>query len=648
MPFDWFNEILKEIKSYGGKIDHLEHSVLYERRKFREVFERNIVLEKEITERTEELGQANKGLLTLKHIWSTMNSSEPLSEVLSTIVNGLSTNLGYIQCFILQIDGNIDSPALKIKASTENKFSSKIQDILQEALHTYSIPLNTSENIIVQSIKNRNIRFIKSFSQLLYGSKPGIEGEKSAQLDSLLGNRSIAILPIIVQEKPFGSLVVISFRNEVSDIEKNFLSLFAGQVELAVTIAGLFEQIREQAITDGMTGLFNRRYFEQSLASEADRSLRLKQPFTLISLDLDYLKQINDNYGHSAGDAAICHIGKVLRQNARSIDIPARIGGEEFNVILPGIDMEGGMIAAERLRAAIEAENLEGIGTVTASIGVGTFLKHTNSLTELTELVDQAMYRAKRNGRNQVQLVTQKEEMGWQQLALETFMDILTKQHIPIDPAVVKDITRQFKTPPTNEAGLSDFLYYISDSLVKTYDSVFQRGNTREKVELVSLIAEEAGLSKAEIDKLKIATLIYDVGIIMMPENILLKPGPLTKEERAKMLEHPIIAAREILKPIKSANPIIPLVEHHHEHWDGSGYPANLLGNDIPVGSRIILIVDAYFAMISDRPYRKALSKEEAVKTLKKGANNEWDGKLVDIFVKIIQKQKESVNKEPA
>ena len=639
----WFNYIVEKMNVYKNRLGEVELHVVDQRRNFREVFERNAILEREISERVQELHQANKSLITLKHIWSTMNSSEPLAEVLSTIVDGLSENIGYLYCLMFQVYEYEGEAKLKLRAMSDNDLSSRFKDLINDSIYSYSIGMNQKENILVQSIKSNKIINIKKFRRIFTGSDPEINDKNLEEIDVLLGNRSISILPIMVQERPFGCMAVISIRNEITSTEENFLSLFAGQVELAITIAGLFEQLRDQAITDSLTGLYNRRYFDQCLSSEVDRSLRLKQPFTLITLDLDHLKRINDEYGHSAGDAAIRYIGTILKQNARSVDIPARFGGEEFAVILPGIDVEGGLIAAERIKTAIESHPVEGVGTVTASIGVATFLKHTQSIGELLELVDQAMYRAKRNGRNQVCLAVKLDEVRWQQLALESFIDILAKHKIPVEADIAKELTEKLKAASLNEKSLPNLLYYITDSLIQTYQPFYHKRDSEEKISMIDKIAKEINLPEAEIERINLATLLNDFINLMLPENILAKAGPLTDEERETILHHPIIAAREILKPIKSASSVACLIEHYNEFWDGSGSPDNLSGDDIPIGSRIIHIVDSYFAMTSDRPYRQAFTKEEALKILKEGANVKWDGNLVNIFVNILEKERKPV-----
>ena len=189
--------------------------------------------------------------------------------------------------------------------------------------------------------------------------------------------KSYILVPLVYKHSHFGSLVVFSSREEATENELNFLKLFAKQIELAITIADLFQAVKEQAITDGMTGLYNRRYFEEFIKKEALRSNRQNQKFTVIGIDLDHLKEINDCYGHNYGDIAIKAISEVLKSSCRSIDIAARMGGEEFNVILSGVDSQGGLVFAERIRKTIESVNLEKIGHITASLGVATFMEHS-------------------------------------------------------------------------------------------------------------------------------------------------------------------------------------------------------------------------------------------------------------------------------
>jgi len=635
MTAKWYKNIFKKLQNFNNQITIIEDTVLDERRRFKNIFERNLVLEKEISDRTDELNHANKTLLTLKHIWSTMNSAEPLSEVLSTVINGLSDELGYLYCFVFQVYHFETGPRLKIRAANENNFSLKMQDILQNSIFSYDIPFSDNDNIIVNAINNKEIVNIKSFKKLFEGSSPEIEEEKLHAIDDLLGNRAISILPIIVQGEPFGCLVAISIRSEMGTTEKNFLSLFAGQIELAVTIANLFEQIKKQAITDGLTGLFNRRHFDQCLTAEVERALRLNQPFTLITLDLDHLKKINDNFGHFVGDEAIKQIGVCLRKNARSIDIPARFGGEEFAVILPGIDIEGGLIAAERLRYAIAETSVKESINISASIGIATFLRHTDNVVELLELADQAMYSAKKNGRNRVEEACPKcsDEADWKNLIINSFVETLINYQIPAASKIVKDL----QLNRDHNENLLEIMICILNSLTQSNINTYKSEFVNEKLSMLHDLSEKAGLSEEEIEKLKIACIIHDIGNLLVPEEIILKPGPLTKDERKQVLEHPILAAKEILRPVKSTGYIINAIEHHHEHWDGTGYPGNISSDNIPLSSRLLFIIDCYFAMINERPYRKALKPEKALEVISNGAGTTWDPVLVNSFVSLVK-----------
>ena len=348
---------------------------------------------------------------------------------------------------------------------------------------------------------------------------------------------------------------------------------------------------------------------------------------------MDHLKQINDVYGHNYGDIAIKAIAEVLKSNARSIDVAARMGGEEFNLILPGVDSAGGLVAAERIRKAIEAVELEKIGRITASLGVATYLEHSDDIEELLELTDQAMYESKRNGRNRVTLAKPAYETSWQEIAVNTFIDILSKHRIPMDEETSALLTRKLQEMNIN----NEKLYQVADALVTSYNPEHAEGGVKEKVQLASLLAKRFDLSKEDVDKLKIAVLLYDIGNTMLPRELLRKKEPLTEDDKLSIKQHPVIAAREILKPISNVVDIIPIIEKHHENWNGTGYPNRIAGDEIPIESQIILIIDSYFALLEKRPYREAMSKEEALKIIEEEADQKWSDKLAKEFIGIVR-----------
>ena len=629
--FDW-------IKISSEALKQVEDKMYQQKNDFIEVYQRNIALEKEIAQRTEELRKANQTLLTLEHVWDMMNSSRPLSSVLETIVSSLHGEFGYLYSCILQKQLDTQGVFYAFKTYLQNTFSDELEKCIPNNLFETRFIISEG-SYLYDVLKNKEIKYFNNLREVLTQILPfEIPDEKINEFKAKNPAKSLIVLPIVSKEFT-GLLMVFSPREETKDSELNFLNLFARQIELAITIANLFETVKKQAVTDPLTELFNRRFYEDALSREAVRALRLNQPFTLISLDLDKLKHINDTLGHSAGDAAIKAVAKVITKNSRSVDVPSRVGGEEFTIILPGVDSQGGLIAAERIRSSLESEYVEGVGHITASIGVATFIEMTTDVDELVEIADKAMYFAKQNGRNQVKLAEVQDSVSWQDIAIDAFVQILDKHKIPFGRKTADELIKklQSKQEANNGVFAKELLFDVVDTISKTYTPYYESGTTKQKIELAYAIAKRFELSKNDMDKLKLAMLLYDIGNVLIPTDVLSKKTPLTKEEKEVITKHPIIGAQEILKPISHVSSIIPIIVHHHENWDGSGYPDKRKGDDIPLISQIILIVDSYYAMISDRPYRKAYSKEEAIAEIESLAGKKYSEELVREFKNAIK-----------
>jgi len=217
-------------------------------------------------------------------------------------------------------------------------------------------------------------------------------------------NLPVAAVPLIFHERLMGALQVTSDDPARVWQENEILLLrtVANQVAVAVNHADLFAQIQQQALTDGLTGCYNRRSFEMQLEKDLMMARRSHQPLSLIMLDLDRFKQLNDSAGHDAGDMALRRLADCFRQELRGVDSAARFGGDEFALILPQAYSEGALIVAERVRERIEQIDIPGFGNLTASIGIATFPTHASSRAELTLASDAALYTAKRAGRNRV------------------------------------------------------------------------------------------------------------------------------------------------------------------------------------------------------------------------------------------------------
>lgn len=636
-------DLIKKLKDFSKKVNDLEYNISNNKKEFLEIYERNIALEKEIVQRTQELDQANKAFLTLKHVWELMNSAEPLASVLQKLVNSLHGEMGYINSTILQICDDEKCRYYKIKAFSESPIYKKLVKMLSNKnidVHEYHLKYD-AKMLITKAIEEKKILSSQNCNEIINHLLYDFSSDEIQELIKLGISKNVICIPLFPSNNPFGVMMVFSPRDVVTEKELNFLSLFANQVEMAITIANLFENLKKEAVTDSLTELYNRRYFYQAIQKESERAIRLHQPFSLISLDLDYLKKINDTYGHFFGDLAIKTIASILKKNARSIDVPARLGGEEFSVLLPGVDSRGAMIAAERIRVAIASEELDTIGHITASVGVSTFPEHALNIDELIDITDQAMYKSKINGRNQVTLANIMEnEDEWYEIVFGAFLDLLTKQNIPVPENMSREIVEKLKA--INKQESKDSIYAIADLLTQIYNSQYKNGTTKEKVSLAFEIARKLELSKEEIDKLRVAVMLYDIGKLTLPKDLLNKTAPLTSEEKEKIEQHPIIAAREILKPISVVSDIVPIIESHHENWDGTGYPKQLKGEEIPLLSQIILLVDSFQALTQNRPYRIAHSVDEAIEIIKKDAGKKWNEKLIEEFTVIMNERKQS------
>ena len=628
--FDKFKEVTK-------KVSEVENSIYHEKRDYLEIYERNLELEKEIAERTEELNDANKRMFTLQHIWDMMNSSTPLENVMEAIVNSTQGELGYMHCAIIRKCEDENGEYLQILAQSNDSLIDRLNNLIgSPGIQTRRLNYS-NESVFADTMKQKTIVQSKAIDLSLKSVLPELSQETVNKILSNQPIKSVIVVPLITQNKEFGWFCVFSAREELASAEMDFLGLFAKQIEMAITIADLFQAVREQAVTDALTGLYNRRYFEESLAKEVQRAKRQQQPFSIIGIDLDYLKKINDTYGHFYGDIAIKTIADVLKSNARSVDVPARIGGEEFNILLPGIGSEGAMVAAERIRKSIERMDIETIGHITGSLGVATYFEHTDNVEELLELTDQAMYASKRNGRNRVTLAKPISETSWQEIAVNTFIDILSKNRVPMAKHLSKELCLKLQAPANKDESSKESLYAVADMLTKLYNPMHSSGVIKNKVLTAVSLAKRFDLPKEEIDNLRVAILLYDIGNLMLPQDLLQKATPLTDEERETIKNHPIIAAREILKPISYIQDVLPIIEHHHENWDGSGYPNKIAKEEIPLTSQIILIIDEYFALIEPRPYRAKLSSRDALEIIKSDSGKKWNNTLVKEFISLIE-----------
>ncbi len=381
--------------------------------------------------------------------------------------------------------------------------------------------------------------------------------------------------------------------------------------------AGTFAVAEAQATRDRLTGIPNRESLLRTLGGEVERANRHSKPLSVAFMDIDRFKSINDSHGHRIGDAVLQQLAGLITRSIRASDIFGRYGGEEFMLILPETTPEDAFVLVEELRELVMRRPLSvasGI-LVDATISIGVAGGHSSELQvdRLVDAADAAMYVAKSEGRNRSFL----------------FGSVT-------DESVVR---RAAITPERRDAAAA-IGRWASASAAQALASVLapqphHRGRPSDMIAALAIgVSLHMGLSRVEMDRIRVAALLHDLGKLALPGEILDKPSSLTDLEWQVVGEHPRIG-QVILEQATSMRDAVPIVLHHHERYDGTGYPHGLRGEEIPLGARIVAVADAYHAMVHERPYKSALTHAQALAELRRHAATQFDPTVVDVFIAV-------------
>ena len=381
--------------------------------------------------------------------------------------------------------------------------------------------------------------------------------------------------------------------------------------------SGAFLQVEARATHDRMTGVANRETLLTTLVAEVERAARHHSWLSVAFIDIDRFKPINDTYGHNSGDAVLRQVASLIADNIRASDLFGRYGGEEFMLILPETQQDEAVVLAEKLRVLVAQHRLVIAGNqhvqATISIGVAGDIGSQLQVDALVDQADAAMYAAKSLGRNRTYLFRTVDETA------------------PVRRAPISSDHR---------AAATAIGRWASDTATEALASVLapqphHRGRPSDMIaSLATGLALEMGLPREEIERIRVASLLHDLGKLAVPPEILDKPTALSDGEWQTIGEHPRIG-QLILEQASSLREAIPVVLHHHERFNGGGYPHGLRGNEIPMGARIVAVADAYHAMVNDRPYKTALDHEHALNELRQNAGTQFDPDVVDLFCAI-------------
>jgi diguanylate cyclase (GGDEF)-like protein len=433
-----------------------------------------------------------------------------------------------------------------------------------------------------------------------------------------IGAGLTVILSWLIVQLRFGRLVRAAERIAAGDYTIEVLAKgggLDGRLASAINdISASLADTHDRATIDRLTGVANRQALLAALFAEVERASRYERPLCVAFVDIDHFKAVNDTHGHAAGDTVLRGVAQTIAENLRTSDLIGRYGGEEFMLILTETGVEEGAALSEKLRKLVERLRFSVEGdpalSVTISIGIVGGSGQQLRMETLVRDADAAMYSAKSLGRNQTYIFEEPDEDA------------------RVPRALISDIGR---------ARAMEIGRRARDAATDTLTSLIAplphyRGQPSAMIAaIVVAMAKRLELPEAQIDRIRVAALLHDVGKVAVPEEILNKPAPLTSAEWRTVVQHPRIG-QVILEYAAALRDAVPIILHHHERFAGHGYPYGLRANEIPLGARIVAIADAYDAMTHDRPYKQAMSHEEAIAELKEHSGTQFDPELVTIF----------------
>jgi diguanylate cyclase (GGDEF)-like protein len=458
-------------------------------------------------------------------------------------------------------------------------------------------------------------------------------------------SRAVLCLPISYGETLLGVLNVESRdENAFAPQDVLILNTLADLLATALHNSFVFRKLQQQSITDGLTGIKTRRFFWEALTSEWRRASRSGRPFSVVLIDLDKFKEVNDSLGHLEGDLVLARVGRLLEQKCRQSNVVARYGGDEFIILMPETGIEQAQVLAERLRLWLATDPMLEEHHVTGSFGVASFPVHGFSMEDLIRVADAGMYVAKHAGGNQVSMSdTFGEGSAVQRQLVSGYIEgFLQREHN--GPEHLEELVTTLRKlcgreDDADQRAMKEAVEALSRAAELREHSA--AGHGEQCGHYAGMIARGLNLSAPEVEDTIFAARVHDVGKLFISDRILNKPGALTEDEFAVIKRHPQQGAK-VLRSIPEIERVAQAIESHHEAFDGSGYPFGLKGEDIPLHGRIVAVCDAYVNMTSDRTFAPPKTDEQAMAELAKLSGTRFDGMIVRLFARLLKMERAS------
>ncbi len=554
----------------------------------------------ELHARHSDLETAYCQLQQLQDASASLGSSLDLSDALTQLEDAALGIFDAEEVWLLQLDPDAEQLVGLRSFSDHPEGVSRIPSAFGCWGPQASIPV-ASKRLISTVLEERTPVFIESVTEL-----PSREVERlfDGEAPNLGGFHSLSAVPLVADGFPVGLAIAGSaLPTKFSEDGKETILKFAARLARALVNHRLYEETKALGEVDSLSGLYDRHRALEQLEVEIARARRYEGTFSILLADIDNFKNFNETWGHSAGDEVIKRVAAVLRHRNRTSDFVGRYGGDEFLMVLPATSRTGAATVADHMRLSLGSQPYvapNGFNVpLRMSFGAATFPEDGGDSQSLIAIADANLYESKRWGGDTVTL--KRETFG-----AETI----------------------------DSSGFSTL-----DALVNAVDNKdhYTRKHSAHVAEYSASIVESLGFSKDKQEALRVAALLHDVGKIGLPDRILRKPGPLTHEEEDAMRQHSLLGSLMVSQHLAGNDEVREAVLHHHERWDGSGYPAGLAGRNISMLGRILAVADAYSAMTTDRPYRAGLSVEIAIEELRKGSGKQFDPEVVNVFLSCFQ-----------